>query len=45
MEGRAVFTALLDRFLRIELAGDPAWWVDRTNQRGLQTLPVRLGQG
>ncbi len=45
MEGRATFTALLARFPRIELAGEPAWWVDRTNQRGLQTLPVRLGRG
>ncbi len=43
MEGRAAFTALLERFPRIELAGEPVWWVDRTNQRGLQTLPVRLG--
>jgi cytochrome P450 len=42
MEARAAFTALMDRFPHIELAGDPVWWVDRTNQRGLQTLPVRL---
>jgi cytochrome P450 len=44
MEGRAALTALMDRFPRIELAGEPVWWVDRTNQRGLQALPVRLGQ-
>lgn len=43
MEARAAFTALMDRFPHIELAGDPVWWVDRTNQRGLQTLPIRLG--
>jgi len=34
---------LLDRFPKIEMAGEPVWWVDRTNQRGLQTLPLRLG--
>ena len=45
MEAQAGFTALLERFPRIELAGEPVWWVDRTNQRGLQTLPLRLGQG
>jgi hypothetical protein len=43
LEAQAGFTALLERFPRIELAGEPVWWVDRTNQRGLQTLPVRLG--
>jgi cytochrome P450 len=42
MEAQAGFTALLERFGRIELAGEPVWWVDRTNQRGLQTLPLRL---
>jgi cytochrome P450 len=42
MEAQAAFGALLERFPRIELAGEPVWWVDRTNQRGLQTLPVRL---
>jgi cytochrome P450 len=44
MEAQAGFTALLERFPRIELAGEPVWWVDRTNQRGLQTLPLRLRQ-
>lgn len=44
LEAQAAFTALLARFPRIELAGEPVWWVDRTNQRGLQTLPVRLGR-
>lgn len=44
MEAQAAFTALLKRFPRIELAGEPVWWVDRTNQHGLQTLPLRLGQ-
>lgn len=43
MEARAGFNALLERFPRIELAGEPVWWVDRTNQRGLQTLPLHLG--
>jgi hypothetical protein len=44
LEAQAGFTALLERFPRIELAGEPVWWVDRTNQRGLETLPVRLGR-
>lgn len=42
LEIQAAFTALLERFPRIELAGEPVWWSDRTNQRGLQSLPVRL---
>lgn len=44
LEAQAGFTALLERFPRIELAGEPVWWTDRTNQRGLQTLPLRLGR-
>ncbi len=44
LEVQAAFTALLERFSRIELAGEPLWWTDRTNQRGLQSLPVRLIQ-
>ena len=42
LEVQAAFTALLERYSRIELAGEPVWWTDRTNQRGLQSLPVRL---
>jgi cytochrome P450 len=38
------FTALLERFSQIELAGEPVWWSDRTNQRGLQSLPVKLNR-
>jgi len=44
MEAQIGFTALMDRYPRIELAGEPLWWTDRTNQRGLQSLPIRLGQ-
>lgn len=44
MEAQAAFTALLDRFPRIELAGEPVWWSDRTNQRGLERLAVRFGR-
>jgi cytochrome P450 len=44
MEAQVGFTALLERFPRIELAGEPVWWIDRTNQRGLQTLPSQMGQ-
>lgn len=40
MEAHAGFTALIDRFPRIEISGDPVWFVDRTNQRGLKTLPL-----
>ncbi|GGD19211.1 hypothetical protein GCM10011335_22610 [Aureimonas glaciei] len=43
LEAQTAFNALFDRFPRIELAGDPVWWDDRTNQRGLRHLPVRLG--
>lgn len=42
-EAQVGFTALLERFARIELASDPVWWIDRTNQRGLETLPLRVG--
>jgi cytochrome P450 len=45
LQAQTGFTALLERFPRIELDGDPVWWVDRTNQRGLERLPVRLGRG
>jgi cytochrome P450 len=44
MTAQVAFTALMDRFPRIELAGEPVWWVDRSDQRGLQALPLRLGQ-
>ncbi len=43
MTAQVAFTALMDRFPRIELAGEPAWWTDRSDQRGLDALPVRLG--
>jgi cytochrome P450 len=42
MTAQAAFTALMDRFPRIELAGEPVWWTDRSDQRGLETLPMRL---
>lgn len=42
LEIQVAFSVLLENFSRIELAGEPVWWSDRTNQRGLQTLPVRL---
>lgn len=44
MAAQVAFTALMDRFPRIELAGEPEWWTDRSDQRGLQSLPVRLGR-
>lgn len=42
LEAQTAFGALLRRFERIELAGEPVWWSDRTNQRGLQSLPLRF---
>lgn len=42
LEAQVGFQALLDGFPEIELAGEPVWWVDRTNQRGLQALPLRF---
>lgn len=44
MTAQVAFNAFLDRFPRIELAGEPAWWTHRSDQRGLHTLPLRLGQ-
>ena len=43
MTAQVTFTALMDRYPRIELAGEPVWWVDRSDQRGLHRLPLRLG--
>jgi cytochrome P450 len=40
LEAQTAFTALLDRFPEIALGGTPAWWSDRTNQRGLETLTI-----
>ena len=45
MTASAAFTALMDRFGRIELAGEPAWWTHRSDQHGLHSLPLRLGNG
>lgn len=42
MEGQIAFTALLDRFPRVELAGTPTRRPTFT-LRGLETLPVALG--
>jgi cytochrome P450 len=44
MTTQVAFNALMDRFDRIELAGDPIWWTDRSDQRGLESLPLRLGR-
>lgn len=42
MTAKVAFDALMDRFPHIELAGEPEWWTDRSDQRGLHALPVRL---
>ncbi|MDJ0933268.1 cytochrome P450 [Breoghania sp.] len=44
LEVEVALSVLLERFSRIELAGDPVWWTDRTNQRGLESLPVMFGR-
>ena len=44
MTAQVAFNALMDRFDRIELAGEPVWWTDRSDQRGLQSLPLRLAR-
>jgi hypothetical protein len=42
LTAQVAFNTLMDRFARIELAGEPEWWTDRSDQRGLNTLPLRL---
>ena len=42
MEGRIAFTRLLERFARIELAGEPVR-DRRIRFRGFRALPVRAG--
>ncbi|WP_067339101.1 cytochrome P450 [Stappia indica] len=43
LEAHVAFSALLDRYGSIELAGEPEWRLDRLNARGLGRLPVRVG--
>lgn len=43
LEAHIAFSALLDRYGSIELAGEPEWRLDRLNARGLGSLPVRVG--
>ncbi|SOC15802.1 cytochrome P450 [Stappia indica] len=43
LEAHIAFSALLDRYASIELAGEPEWRLDRLNARGLGRLPVRVG--
>ncbi|MBN9669591.1 cytochrome P450 [Roseibium aggregatum] len=42
MTTEVAFNALMDRFSGIELAGEAEWWTDRSDQRGLSTLPLKL---
>lgn len=42
LEAQLAFSAVLEKYARIELAGDPVWRLDRMNARGLGRLPVRL---
>jgi len=43
MTAHVAFNAIMDRFDRIELAGEPVWWTDRSDQRGLASLPLMFG--
>ncbi|MBG6160492.1 cytochrome P450 [Labrenzia sp. EL_195] len=43
LTARVLFNALMDRFGRIELAGEPEWWKHRADQHGLDALPLTLG--
>ncbi|WP_319772111.1 cytochrome P450 [Breoghania sp.] len=40
MTTEVAFNALMDRFGRIDLAGEAEWWTDRSDQRGLWSLPL-----
>lgn len=42
MTTEVAFNALMDRFGKIELAGEAEWWTDRSDQRGLWSLPLKL---
>jgi cytochrome P450 len=42
MTGRIAFAMLLERFPTIALAGEPVWWVHRSDQHGLDELPVQM---
>ena len=42
MTADVAFTQFMDRFSQIELAGEPDWWTDRSDQHGLHKLPLRL---
>jgi cytochrome P450 len=42
MTAEVAFSALMDRFASIELVGEPVWWTERSDQRGLHSLPLRF---
>ncbi|WP_346898831.1 cytochrome P450 [uncultured Roseibium sp.] len=42
MTTEVAFNAMMDRFGKIELAGEAEWWTDRSDQRGLWSLPLKL---
>ena len=42
LEAHIAFRSLLDRYARIELAGEPEWRLDRINARGLHSLPLQV---
>lgn len=43
MTAEVLFEKLLDRFGKIELAGEPVWWTHRSDQHGLHSLPIKVG--
>lgn len=42
LEAQIAFSAVLDKYANIELAGKPEWRLDRMNARGLGHLPLRV---
>lgn len=42
LTAEVAFGMLMDRFARVELAGEPVWWTDRSDQRGLVSLPLEV---
>lgn len=44
LEGQVALSAVLARWMRIEIAGEPLQWVDSMVLRGVQALPVKVSR-
>ena len=44
LEGQVALPAVLARWRRIEIAGEPLQWIDSMVLRGVQSLPVRVSR-